>query len=57
LTAVAFADFMDGAATPPGQLTGWALLIAASVACTAVATNRAFARRVAAWLSVSTSAN
>ena len=57
LTAVAFADFMDGAATPPGQLTGWALLIAASVACTAVATNRAFARRAAAWLSVSTSAN
>jgi len=36
ISAFAFVDFLDGAAVPPGQLTAWALVIAASAACALV---------------------
>jgi hypothetical protein len=29
ISALAFVDFLDGVAVPPGQLTAWAVLIAA----------------------------
>jgi hypothetical protein len=31
------ADLIDGAAFPPGQLAGWALMVAAALACIAAA--------------------
>jgi glycosyl transferase family 87 len=36
ISAFVFVDFLDGVAFPPGQLTAWALVIAASGACAMV---------------------
>jgi len=33
ITIAAFGDFADAASFPPGQLTGWALVLAAVLAC------------------------
>jgi hypothetical protein len=38
ITAAAFADLIDAARFPPGQLAGWALLLAALIACAAART-------------------
>jgi hypothetical protein len=35
ISLAAFADFADAAKFPPGQLSGWALVIAAAIACVA----------------------
>ena len=40
INVAAGADLIDGAAFPPGQLAGWALMVAAALACIATARNR-----------------
>jgi Glycosyltransferase family 87 len=39
ITVAACADLVDAAAFPPGQLAGWALVVAAALACIATARN------------------
>jgi hypothetical protein len=34
ITAAGFVDFVDGGSFPPGQLAAWALIVAATAACT-----------------------
>jgi hypothetical protein len=43
ITVAACADLLDSAAFPPGQLAGWALVVAAVLACIATGRNRVVA--------------
>jgi Glycosyltransferase family 87 len=43
ITVAACADLIDAAAFPPGQLAGWALVIAAALACIATGRSAGFA--------------
>jgi hypothetical protein len=43
ISIAACADLIDAASFPPGQLAGWALLVAAALACIATGRSAGFA--------------